>query len=56
MGDISEMMLDGTLCEVCGEFIDEEDCGYPRKCAACSQDDSPEKGKKKPASIRRRKP
>lgn len=36
MGEISDMMLDGTLCEVCGEFIDDDEGGeFPRKCAAC---------------------
>ncbi len=47
MGDISEMMLDGTLCEACGAFIDEEECGYPRLCAACSQETPPEPPKEK---------
>ena len=33
------MMLEGTLCESCGEFInDGEDAGYPRKCAGCVQE------------------
>lgn len=34
MGEIAEMMLDGTLCESCGEFIGDGD-GYPRKCGGC---------------------
>jgi len=41
MGEIADMMLDGTLCATCGEFIG-EDAGYPRYCcAACGdkQDD-----------------
>ena len=46
MGDIADMMLDGTLCEVCGEFIDDDEGGYPRRCAACSQEEPPEKKKK----------
>jgi hypothetical protein len=40
------MMLDGTLCEICGEFIDEEGGDFPRRCAACSQDEPTEKPKK----------
>ena len=35
MGEIAEMMLDGTLCEVCGEFIDGDSPGYPRRCSSC---------------------
>ena len=36
MGEIAEMMLEGAMCEECGEFIDDgEECGYPRLCAAC---------------------
>ena len=31
MGEIAEMMLDGTLCEQCGEYIGEGE-GYPRAC------------------------
>jgi hypothetical protein len=32
MGEISEMMLDGTLCECCGTFID-SDAGFPQYCS-----------------------
>ena len=32
MGEISEMMLDGTLCEGCGEYIG-SDNGYPTYCS-----------------------
>lgn len=35
MGEISEMMLDGTLCQVCGEFMDGEAAGFPITCAGC---------------------
>jgi hypothetical protein len=35
MGEISEMMLDGTLCSVCGVFVG-DDCGYPRPCDGCA--------------------
>ncbi len=37
MGEIAEMMLDGTLCEGCGEYLGEGD-GFPRYCASCSDD------------------
>lgn len=38
MGDIAEMMLDGTLCCDCGAFIGEP-VGYP---VSCCNDDSDE--------------
>ena len=34
MGEIAEMMLDGTMCQVCGEFMGES-IGYPVTCVAC---------------------
>lgn len=37
MGEIAEMMLDGTLCEGCGEFMGNT-IGYPRRCAGCERD------------------
>jgi hypothetical protein len=39
MGEIADMMLDGTLCEGCGEFLG-ADGGFPQRCAACSRDSS----------------
>lgn len=37
MGEIADMMLDGTMCQVCGEFMDlgEDPAGYPVTCAGC---------------------
>jgi len=35
MGEISEMMLDGTLCNCCGDFLGHGE-GFPAMCAACS--------------------
>lgn len=38
MGEIAEMMLDGTLCECCGAFIGAS-VGYPRYCSTkCAND------------------
>lgn len=34
MGEIAEMMLDGTLCQQCGQFIGRP-CGYPVTCDDC---------------------
>lgn len=35
MGEIAEMMLDGTLCEGCGVFLDGDAEGFPRRCEDC---------------------
>lgn len=35
MGEVSEMMLDGTLCQECGIFVGEPE-GFPRKCPGCT--------------------
>jgi hypothetical protein len=35
MGDISEMILDGILCEGCGDLVDGAPTGHPRKCVSC---------------------
>ena len=38
MGEIADMMLDGTLCECCGEHIG-RDAGYPQYCSPeCAAD------------------
>lgn len=39
MGEIADMMLDGTLCECCGVLLDGKSAGYPRYCGPlCAQD------------------
>jgi hypothetical protein len=40
MGEIAEMMLDGTMCAGCGEFLNDgyDGEGYPEYCAACAPD------------------
>lgn len=43
-GEIAEMMLDGTLCEGCGEYMG-GDAGYPRRCAGCGPIAPEHKGK-----------
>lgn len=35
MGEVAEMMLDGTLCQGCGGFLNEEAPGYPCYCIDC---------------------
>ena len=39
MGEIAEMMLDGTLCEACGCYMDDDGAaGFPRYCSeACAR-------------------
>lgn len=42
MGEIADMMLDGTLCEACGVYIDSPAPGHPRYCSrVCAADRSP---------------
>lgn len=34
MGEVAEMMLDGTMCCSCGEFLGGDE-GYPVECEDC---------------------
>jgi len=47
MGEIAEMMLDGTLCAGCGEFIG-SDAGYAQYCSPQCQRASEPKTSTKP--------
>lgn len=40
MGEYAEMMLDGTMCECCGAYIEAGDAeGFPRYCSnQCAKD------------------
>ena len=49
MGEIADMMLDGTLCLQCGVYIPEEEhkangiqlpAGYPIKCNDCKKEET----------------
>jgi len=53
MGEMAEMVLDGTMCEGCGEFMGDS-CGYPRRCDACGEepDDSQPVNYKPPRTIK----
>lgn len=43
MGDMSELMLNGTLCEHCGVYIEHgKPEGYPRYCCKQCLEDSKE--------------
>lgn len=35
MGDVAELMLDGSICQICGEGMGAAPCGYPRTCRSC---------------------
>lgn len=39
MGEVSDMMLDGTLCQSCGGYIGEA-VGYPLYCDDCGEAES----------------
>lgn len=60
MGEIADMMLDGTLCMQCGAAVlDENDeplweCGYPRLCSDCERENAREVRSKKRRRHRRR--
>lgn len=36
MGEIADMMLDGTLCQTCGEYVGGD--GFPTFCASCASE------------------
>ena len=36
MGDIADMMLEGFMCQYCGEILDGK--GYPTICRACQDE------------------
>ena len=38
MGDVAEMMLEGILCQSCGQYVGEGD-GYPVDCESCSEEE-----------------
>lgn len=55
MGEIAEMMLDGTLCEGCGVYMG-ADTGFPVRCAQCQNDGQvPRKGMKAECPVCKRK-
>lgn len=44
MGDIANMMLDGTMCVQCGEWINDGETGpgYPIMCESCAANAPPD--------------
>ena len=56
MGQHAEDILDGLVCEGCGEFFDDvinggEAPGYPRRCAACAPSKRHRPHKKKTGAL-----
>jgi len=41
MGEIADMMLEGEMCQTCGEIL-EPSLGYPGFCPACQADQAAE--------------
>ncbi|WP_419797278.1 MAG: hypothetical protein ACNI26_13215 [Terasakiella sp.] len=39
MGEYAEMMLDGTCCCFCGEFLGPSGDGFPVACASCAAEE-----------------
>lgn len=50
MGDIADMMIDGMMCETCGEYLGEGE-GYPTQCASCKEENQEETKEKIKCSI-----
>lgn len=44
MGEIAEMMLDGTLCEGCGVYMPGASQGVPRRCGDCKRHEYEQNG------------
>ncbi len=42
MGEITDMILDGRLCQLCGGLVNDDKipCGYPMFCPDCLEDNS----------------
>jgi predicted Zn-ribbon and HTH transcriptional regulator len=51
MGEVAEMMLDGTLCQYCGAYLDDSIGYFPQSCPDCKK----ESGTKKKKNKKRRK-
>lgn len=34
MGDVTDAILDGDVCEICGEWLGDGE-GFPQMCSAC---------------------
>lgn len=57
MGEIAEMMLDGTMCQQCGEWLNDGDDGddgegFPVSCESCKESDYAKAVKQKLRTMR----
>jgi hypothetical protein len=41
MSDFNDLMLDGVICQCCGQFIGDV-TGYPRSCGGCERLEVPD--------------
>jgi hypothetical protein len=37
MGEAADAVLEGLYCQCCGDLIDGEEPGHPRKCDDCKE-------------------
>jgi hypothetical protein len=51
MGEVAEMMLDGTLCQMCGVFMGDA-VGYPVTCTSCGGDEAVEPHSNEQARVK----
>ena len=51
MGEIADMMLDGTMCSSCGEWLHggADGDGYPKMCRGCQKESNIETHTRKQA-------
>jgi hypothetical protein len=44
MGDAADLMLEGIVCQMCGEYMDNSDDppGYPVTCDGCEEEEDAE--------------
>lgn len=38
MGDVADLIVEGFVCQHCGEYLDGDDPGHPRSCEDCDTD------------------
>lgn len=46
MGEYAEMMLDGTCCVQCGEYLGGRSAGFPVMCGSCQQEEHQQRSKR----------
>jgi hypothetical protein len=54
MGDVSDAIMEGELCEECGVWINHNYQGFPRSCSDCKPKKSSSKAKRKRKLKRKR--